>query len=871
VTAEIPALLAGCRFIRLAPKSKKPAEGQQGHFESDACNYAHDDPALLAHIAAGGNYGVIPRNGVCVIDCDTPALWATIPARWQVSFTVKSGRKDGGKHLYLKCDNATPVKITFGERGDLRTSGHNSYVVGPGSIHPDTGAEYRHVTGTRLVSVSWTDLKAWADANGGIEKKPESSDTKAPQWAHIHTGGQSIGDKLGLDVSTFLMPEGATHRDGEIEGAHPVHGSTTGSNLTISADDQKWWCRRHGTGGGPLEALAVAEGIVDCDDVRAGCLDGHWAEVFSALRTRGYDTRVLDDDTGAVAAAGLLAGTDGTGGVGEGDGESRDCRVVSRAYSETDSTEFDNVGILVNLGMSSEATDMPHENSNTPGKDTYNTSNSDGGNPPVSFDEWPRPAFPLAALPPWVKDYAAALAEEMQTPVDLPAMLALSACAVAVAKKAAVAPTRTRREPLNLYVAVVMPPASRKSPVLSRIAAPIEDFEIAAAAAMKDEIRKAEVKRGAIEARISKKKRDCANATADKFGALTAELDELTAELEATPVPQPPRFLADDCTPEKLINLMADNGGKMAVLSAEANVFDIMGGRYSDGRANLGVYLQAHAAEPIKVDRVGRSKDHIREAALTLGLAIQPSVLMGLGKNQKMTGRGLCERFLFSIPADNIGYRSVNGPPAPDMVEFGYRNCLTALLDLDTGGQTYALTLAPGAHSAFVAFAQSVEDRLKPGSESGLKSVQEWAGKLVGAMLRIAGVLHMATHAGRGNAWMNPIQAETMQAAVEIAEYLIPHAKMAFGVMQADEELESAKYLWKRVCQDGRQTLTKQEIWQACRGRFKRTEALDVALGILVDRGYLTQTIKPATGPGRKPAPVYHRNPAAPLLSGGAV
>jgi len=130
----------------------------------------------------------------------------------------------------------------------------------------------------------------------------------------------------------------------------------------------------------------------------------------------------------------------------------------------------------------------------------------------------------------------------------------------------------------------------------------------------------------------------------------------------------------------------------------------------------------------------------------------------------------------------------------------------------------------------------------------------------------------MAEHTGEPEPWDVPISPETMRAAITIAEYLIPHAKMAFGEMQADEELESAKYIWKRILQDERQTLPEQDIWQSCRGRFKKTEPLKAALQILVDREYLTP-VYPTTPPGRgrKPAPSYKKNPAAVLgLGGGA-
>ena len=73
---------------------------------------------------------------------------------------------------------------------------------------------------------------------------------------------------------------------------------------------------------------------------------------------------------------------------------------------------------------------------------------------------------------------------------------------------------------------------------------------------------------------------------------------EIAAELVARPILVAPRFLFDDCTPEKLASLLAQHGGRMAILSPEGGIIELMAGRYSDSRAsNLGVYLKAHAAD----------------------------------------------------------------------------------------------------------------------------------------------------------------------------------------------------------------------------------------------------------------------------------
>ena len=44
-----------------------------------------------------------------------------------------------------------------------------------------------------------------------------------------------------------------------------------------------------------------------------------------------------------------------------------------------------------------------------------------------------------------------------------------------------------------------------------------------------------------------------------------------------------PRLVADDITPEAAASLLAEQGGRLAIISAEGGIFDIIAGRYSNG------------------------------------------------------------------------------------------------------------------------------------------------------------------------------------------------------------------------------------------------------------------------------------------------
>jgi len=67
-----------------------------------------------------------------------------------------------------------------------------------------------------------------------------------------------------------------------------------------------------------------------------------------------------------------------------------------------------------------------------------------------------------------------------------------------------------------------------------------------------------------------------------------------------------PRLLADDASPERLGTLLHDNAGRLALMSPEGDVFDLIAGRYSVNNApNLGVYLKGHAGDAMRDPLIG--------------------------------------------------------------------------------------------------------------------------------------------------------------------------------------------------------------------------------------------------------------------------
>jgi putative DNA primase/helicase len=93
-------------------------------------------------------------------------------------------------------------------------------------------------------------------------------------------------------------------------------------------------------------------------------------------------------------------------------------------------------------------------------------------------------------------------------------------------------------------------------------------------------------------------------------------------------------------------------------------------------------------------------------------------------------------------------------------------------------------------------------------------------------------------------------------------DYLIPHAQAAFGLMGADARVADARFVlrWLERNSDGR-SVSRRDLFNGVRGRFKEVEHLDPVIELLEKRGYLRREKVERHGPGRKPSPVLRLNP----------
>jgi replicative DNA helicase len=194
-----------------------------------------------------------------------------------------------------------------------------------------------------------------------------------------------------------------------------------------------------------------------------------------------------------------------------------------------------------------------------------------------------------------------------------------------------------------------------------------------------------------------------------------------------------------------------------------------------------------------------------------------------------------------------------------------YRAGVLTLLNLplnkDADGEVcpWVLMLTANALDALQKFENWIEPQL---AEFGaLGGMSDWGGKIVGAVARIAGLLHMAAMTGETAPWKTPIPETTINRAIQIGKYLIPHARAAFAEMGADPVVEHAKKILCWIEHGGFSSFTRRDAQQALRSTFRRPEEMDAPLKILAEHAFIYQQPSHVTGPGRKPSPMFEVNP----------
>jgi len=280
-------------------------------------NYAYNDPILIQHLRGGGNYGIIngtgPDGGLCTLDADNLSRLRELCAIDSLPDTMETGRMVDGKprpdhrHYHFLSDLSGKFPLVDPDKdsndpdrnlGDIRNTG-GFQVVGPGSLHP-SGQRYEVIEDRPLARIDGGVLleiltpvleKSKLDQNLEHVKDAATRARGAGVVRDDPFSKVSMADVVDISKLRVVGPE--------LQGSHPVHGSTSGKNFRIDLAKNSWYCDRHHMGGGVAQWLAVEAGIIECKDAKKGALKGKkWFRVLKYAQEKGLIERPTKEGFG---------------------------------------------------------------------------------------------------------------------------------------------------------------------------------------------------------------------------------------------------------------------------------------------------------------------------------------------------------------------------------------------------------------------------------------------------------------------------------------------------------------------------------------------------------------------------------------------
>lgn len=481
---------------------------------------------------------------------------------------------------------------------------------------------------------------------------------------------------------------------------------------------------------------------------------------------------------------------------------------------------------------------------------------SSGWEEPIPFGKNELEPFPVDAFPSDIGDYVSAVAEHTQTPVDMAGTATLAFLSACAQGKYDIEGKPGWQESLNLFADIIANPSERKSAVLHAVVRPGDNYEV------QYNLRNAaRVEESRMRKRVLDRRQKAIEDKVSKGNAEPGELEGIAREIAAFEEVKPLQLYVDDITTEKLVSVMASNHGRAALISSEGGIFDTLAGIYTRN-VNIDVMLKGYSGDTIRVDRIGRESECIMNPTLTLLLMTQPKVISDVLSNVTFRGRGLTARFLYCLPESSVGERRFRSRPIPDGVYQRYEQKIVNMLAEEYPPRPELITLSPEASRLLTDFADEIEPKLK----KEYAEIADWAGKLVGNTLRIAGLLCRA-----GISRAEDFLTETeelvvgggiMANAIRLGRYYLSHALAVYDAIPEAAMYRNAEKILHMIRERKLSAFTRRDAMRYCQ-TFKRVDEIQPVLDFLEDYCYIASVdSRPAYGKGRPSLPKYAVNPA---------
>lgn len=431
----------------------------------------------------------------------------------------------------------------------------------------------------------------------------------------------------------------------------------------------------------------------------------------------------------------------------------------------------------------------------------------------------------------------------VQAPYEMVAASVLATAAASVQDALQVQMPNGYVAPTSLYFITIAESGERKSGTMKLAANPI--FDRQAKLTKLNEDRAAKL---AIEKKISKTK---LNRLLKELGDCDSDqLDETKLELcvelgnKVYSAPKEDNLIYDNCTIEALLEGLhrSDIGGFW--ISSEGS--SILRGLNTTHVASLNKLWDK---EVIDVKRKSSESYTITDTSLSMHLALQPDLFYSIvnDKHELLRGSGLLARCLTCIPVSRQGFRSVTPQPNYPLDIHDYYTRINDLMDWQANyikkNDPYVICFDDEAQNLWLYYSQQLEKGLY--ENGAFDSIRDFVNKLSNNIARIAAIWHFYHYAviDEGDMTCSPINADSMQKAIDIGEYYRRQAMLLYGELCGDFKAQKLgkllySYLFKQYCQTKLPTLRSNILKNGPR-ELRNKNSLDQAVDCAINFGYL--------------------------------
>lgn len=386
-----------------------------------------------------------------------------------------------------------------------------------------------------------------------------------------------------------------------------------------------------------------------------------------------------------------------------------------------------------------------------------------------------RSSFPIDALPQPLHDYVIAASAAAQTSLDLAAVTCLGVCSAALAGHVRIADGAGDKQPASLFVATVTAGLRREADLFQWARQPLQTLEAEQIEAARIPRIKAQSLLRQAKIRLRQREKQAAG---DHQQFRQAALDFATQVVE-NHVPALPRLLIDDTTTAKLSTILAEQDGRVARFSTETAASDLFSGSRSQrSLAQQALYWKGYRGEEVTIDHRGGERTTLRRTAISCVCSFAKSTVAGLRNGRARRSRGVLDAFLFALPEPAYGQTPSSPTAIPNEVRQQYETRIRSLAAQQTD---FTLRLSDEARQRYQAWQTEIAMLIRSGNLP--ESLTAWADHLPGNTLRLAAILHTISNRNEAE-----ISATTLQSAIAIAQYFLPHALAMFDLLQQPYE-----------------------------------------------------------------------------------